>query len=395
MNPLRVKDLLFRQQGSEHIVFNLLTGKVFSFDASGIDVLLQCDGKRSLFEIAREIDSPPAEVRSFCEHLEQCGLLHFIDPDVTFTLTPFSSLSIEDELATTYNIQFTYAMGDRQFKQQLIQSEELATRYLCAEKHDLLVGLCELFSLHNLDEHTLFFYQPHFVTKNAYRHCLPLFIQEVTETAEKDGRERLEILNVSHEGMKEILKNMGFRESKKVILWNLDLNMLSLSSKLKKNLHYYERKIQRAPITIRPITRDDIPSLVKLYRSLQEKKDIYTICFNNPLIFESLFELDGFDEHMCLLAEKDGKILGYHIWMWKTEKIVEWWISRVDRKNTDASRFGVMDILFSRVLQYLQKKKIDSANLGWNDLADSGLCYYKWKWGGIPSHQFSFMERKI
>jgi hypothetical protein len=395
MNPVKVKELLIREDTDESLVFNLHTGILFTFDQTGIDVLLACDGRTSIAEIASKVDSSRDELHSFCTHLEQCGLIHFIDEDVTFSLVPLSHVSKEDELSTTYGIQFNYAMGDREFKQILIESGELVSQYLCGEKDGLLVGICELFTIDQLDEKKLFFYQPHFLRENAYSRYLHSFIDEIITTAKTLGKEKLEVLNVSDSKIQQILHARGFRESKKVVLWNLTTSNHSISSKLQKNIHYYERKIKKENITIRSITREDIPNLINLYRSLQEKKDIYNICFNNPRIFESLFELEGFDENICLLAEKGGTILGYHIWIQKSDKSVEWWISRIDRENSDASRCGIMDILFSRTLQHLKERGIMSAHLGWNDLADSGLCYYKWKWGGTPSPGYIFMETNI
>ena len=395
MNPLKVQDLLIRRGDSEQAVFNPHTGRVFSCDVSGIDVLTRCDGKTPVSEIALRTHSSQAKVLSFLTHLEQCGLIHFIDEGSRFSLITLTRISTEDELSDTYGIRFIYDMGDRQFKQILIDSRTVVTHYLLALKDESLVAFSELVFIDELDREKLFFYQPHFLKKNTCTHYLPLIVEEILETARKWGKNRVEVLNVSDDEVQKILYDMGFSESKKVVLWNLDLHTHSISPKLEKNLRYYERKARKGNIEIRSITRKDVPHLVELYRSLTEKKDLYTICFNNPGIFESLFKLKGFDKNICLLAEKEGSILGYHIWMWKTRKIAEWWISRIDQSNADASRYGVMDLLFSRTLQYLKEKGVDTAHLGWNDLADTGLCLYKWKWGGTPSHCFSFMERNV
>ncbi|MBU7031077.1 MAG: GNAT family N-acetyltransferase [Theionarchaea archaeon] len=395
MNPLKEQGLFIRNEDSEQVIFNPHTGRVFSCDTSGIDVLIRCDGKTSISEIAQSTHSSQAEILSFLSHLEEYGLIHFIDEEAIFSLIPLSHVSIEEELSSTYGIRFTYAMGDREFKQKLLDSQTVLSHYLLALKEDSLAAFSELLFIDELDPTKLFFYQPHFLKKNSYTHLLPMIIEEILRLARKWGKSRVEVLNVSDDEIKTILYKKGFSESRRVVLWTLDSHTHSITPKLEKNLRYYERKALKDTIKIRPIVREDIPRLVELYGSLTDKKDIYSICFNNPDIFESLFELKGFDRNICLLAEKGDNILGYHIWMWKTSKTAEWWISRIDKTNADASRYGVMDLLFSRILQYLKEKGIDTAHLGWNDLTDSGLCQYKWKWGGTPSHCFSFMERNI
>lgn len=393
MMPKREENILIRSSEPE-MVFNLTTGDIFELDESGITVLNMCDGETSLSDIADKIGSSHNEVCEFISGLETLGLIYFVDPDIYFELRKVSQIEIEDEISNSFGLKFKYAVGDRHFKEILIEASFLVPFYLLALEDRNLVGLSELFLLEELDPDMLFFYQPHLLHKEHYIQNARQLIQEILKKAEEFGKKKVEALNVSDEEILKILVEMGFSESRRVVMWDMNLDKTVLSSKLEKNIRYYERKAEKDNVIVRPISREDIPRLVELYKSLAEtKKDLYTICFGNPVIFEKLFELEKFDNKLCLLAEKDGILLGYHVWMWKDERTVEWWISRVDHTNPEASTYSVSDLLFKKIVEEAQKKGASKASLGWNDLDDRGLCHYKWKWGAIPSQKFVFMRK--
>lgn len=390
MIPVKEADTLVRAS-EPAIGFNLTTGDIFELDESGVAVLNRCDGRNSVSVIADQTGTPLDEVQEFLATLEESGLIHFMDPDICFELKKVSQIEIEDEISISYNLKFRYDMGDRLFKKILIETSFVTSFYLLALKDRTLVGLSELFLLDALDPDTLYFYQPHLLQKESYAQNARQLIEEILEKAKECGKKKVEALNISDGEIQKILTRMGFSQVRTVVTWNMDLAALVLNPKLEKNIRYYERKAEKDNVVIRPITRKDIPHLVELYKSLsQTKKDLYTVCFANPEIFEKLFELKGFDSELCLLAEKDGILLGYHVWMWKDEETVEWWISRV---NPEGSTYGVIDLLFNQVIMKAQKKGAHRASLGWNSLDDRGLCQYKWKWGAIPAQCFRFMRK--
>jgi lysylphosphatidylglycerol synthetase-like protein (DUF2156 family) len=287
-------------------------------------------------------------------------------------------------------------VGDRNFKEILIETSFVHLFYLLALKDGTLVGLSELFLLHALDPDALYFYQPHLVRKEHYAQNARQLIEKIVEKAGELGKKKVEALNISDEEIRKTLARMGFSPFRTVAMWDMDISTHLLNPKLEKNIRYYERKAKKDDVVIRPITKEDIPRLVDLYISFSKtKKDLYTVCFSNPEIFERLFELKGFDSQLCLLAEKDGTLLGYHVWMWKDEKTVEWWISRIDHTNPEASRYGVIDLLFNRIVTTAKEKGAQRANLGWNSLDDRGLCHYKWKWSAIPTQSFTFMRKTM
>ncbi len=395
MVPKREANILIRSSEQGDTVFNLTSGSIFQLDESGIDVLNLCDGEHSDADIARQTVSPLQEVQTFLSDLERLGLIYFTDPDITFELKKVSHIDVEDSISRLYNLKISYAMANRTFKSILIDTSFMRLFYLLARKGENLVGLSELFVLEDLDPDMLFFYQPHLLQKEYYVQNARLLIEETLKKAEELGKKKVEALNVFDEKIKNTLMRIGFFESQKAVLWDLDLERHAAHSKLEKNVRYYERKAEKDNVVIRPITRDDVPRLVDLYRSFgnHEKKELYNVCFANPEIFEKLFELEEFDNELCLLTEKDEVLLGYHVWMWKDAKSAEWWISRIDHTCSEASRYGVIDLLFSRITRYLKEKGAVKASLGWNDLSDRGLCYYKWKWGGTPTQCFSFMRK--
>ena len=397
MIPKKESNILIRSSEQGNTVFNLVSGSIFQLDETGIGVLNLCDGKHSDSDIAQKTQSSLQEVQAFLSDLEQLGLIYFVDPDIAYELKKISHIDVEDEISRLYDLKITYTVGDRTFKSILIDMSFVHLFYLLASKDKSMVGLSEVFILEELDPDMLFFYQPHLLQREYYAQNARLIVEEILKKAEELGKKKVEALNMFDEEIQKTLARIGFFESRKVVMWDLNLEEHAASSKLEKNVRYYERKAEKDNVVIRPITKEDVPRLVDLYRSFSKihKKDLYTVCFGNPEIFEKLFELEGFDSELCLLAEKDEALLGYHVWMWRDAQNAEWWISRIDHDNPEASKYGVIDLLFSRITKKLREKGAVRVSLGWNDLSDQGLCYYKWKWGGIPTQCFSFMRKVL
>ncbi|MCS7225120.1 MAG: GNAT family N-acetyltransferase [Armatimonadetes bacterium] len=116
---------------------------------------------------------------------------------------------------------------------------------------------------------------------------------------------------------------------------------------------------------IRPAQREDLPSLVKVYRSAYQ--DLPQYAYTNVYeVRDYINWLYRGDPHGLLVAEKDGEIIGF------VSVHGDWWDKRFQRRTAEVHELGVLkeyqgqgvgSALFHAALDYARALGCDFASL--------------------------------